>query len=104
MAFHQLLVRNNRWPLEPGDFLRPPLHTGEMVARRSSSVPGSPLRIGMVAVGFVVANPYAVLSFGRFAEDFSYTNATVPVYDASAAGETSYGRFCRGLRRSLGGR
>lgn len=60
------------------------------------------LGIGMIAVGFVVANPYAVLSFGRFAEDFIYTNATVPVYDGSVAGETSYGEVLPRIAEIIG--
>lgn len=49
------------------------------------------LVLGVTAVvpGFVLANPYAVLNFPRFAEDFHYNYVTTPVYGGTAQG-TSY--------------
>ena len=49
--------------------------------------------LGMVAVGFVLANPYAVLSHDRFIEDFRYNYITTQVYDGQDAQDTNYGAF-----------
>jgi hypothetical protein len=42
--------------------------------------------VAMVAVGFVVANPYAVFDFPSFRSDFMYNYITTPVYGGQSGG------------------
>jgi hypothetical protein len=58
--------------------------------------------MAMVAVGFVAANPYAVLSFERFAGDFVYNYVTTPVYGGEGRGGTSYRRVVPQIAEIIG--
>jgi len=46
----------------------------------------------MVVVGFVLANPYAVLDFPKFSRDFAYNYVITPVYGGETTG-SSYATF-----------
>ncbi|HEY3516780.1 MAG TPA: glycosyltransferase family 39 protein [Gammaproteobacteria bacterium] len=52
----------------------------------------------MVVGGFIVANPFAVITYSKFLSDFVYNYVTTPVFDGTDPSETSYFQF---LRRSV---
>ncbi len=49
--------------------------------------------VALVIVGFVLANPYSVLDFQRFAADFAYNYAVTPVYNGANASHYGFGVF-----------
>ncbi|MGZ9031443.1 MAG: ArnT family glycosyltransferase [Burkholderiaceae bacterium] len=50
------------------------------------------ISMAMVVVGFVIANPHAVIDFQRFADDFVYNWVTTPIYEGEI-GRQSYLQF-----------
>jgi Dolichyl-phosphate-mannose-protein mannosyltransferase len=57
--------------------------------------------VSMVVVGFVVANPYSILDFQRFSNDFIYNFTTYSFYDGFVAG-TGYFLFLTTIPDLLG--
>lgn len=51
------------------------------------------LGLGMVVVGFVAGNPFALISFQTFTAHFLYNYRTTPVWDGSDGSGNSYGKF-----------
>jgi Dolichyl-phosphate-mannose-protein mannosyltransferase len=51
------------------------------------------LGLAMVLLGFLLANPFAILSYERFASDFWYNYVTTPRYLGNSSTETSYWKF-----------
>ena len=60
------------------------------------------LALAVVPVGFVIGNPYALLSFDSFVQDFNYNYVTTQVYNGQDAAGTSYGLFFVHLLSILG--
>jgi hypothetical protein len=67
---------------------------------RQAFAPKLIVGVGFVAVGFVLANPYAVLDFDRFYGDFRYNSQVAPVYEGQTG--DSYLRFSVALAESIG--
>lgn len=57
--------------------------------------------VAMVAIGFVVANPYAVLDFHGFASDFMYNYTTTPVWGGNEEG-SGYIKFLLAIPEIIG--
>jgi hypothetical protein len=55
----------------------------------------------MVIVGFVLANPYALLDFPKFSRDFAYNYVITPVYGGETAG-SSYATFLLEIAEIVG--
>jgi 4-amino-4-deoxy-L-arabinose transferase-like glycosyltransferase len=49
--------------------------------------------LSMVVGGFLVGNPFAVITFSKFIAGFWYNYKVAPVYDGTAANQTSYLEF-----------
>lgn len=49
--------------------------------------------LGMVSVGFLIGNPFAILDYSNFISDFWYNYTITPVYDGNPITERSYGKF-----------
>lgn len=58
--------------------------------------------IAAVVVGFVVANPYAVLDYPHFAADFAYNYAVTPVYDGSDPSHHAFLIFLQYIPQIIG--
>lgn len=56
--------------------------------------------VSFVIVGFIVANPFALLDFRSFYGDFTYNSMVAPVYEGQTG--HSYLQFFGGLAESLG--
>lgn len=60
------------------------------------------LGVSAVLVGFVLANPYSVLNWRGFAEDFYYNYVTTPVYEGQNPDENGYGLFALRIPEIVG--
>jgi 4-amino-4-deoxy-L-arabinose transferase-like glycosyltransferase len=60
------------------------------------------LSLGMVVVGFVAGNPFALLTFSKFIEQFWYTYQATPIWDGSSPDQCSYGDFIFRLTEVIG--
>jgi hypothetical protein len=49
--------------------------------------------ITMVVLGFIAANPYAVVNFRQFSSDFAYNYAVTPVYGGSGSANHGFADF-----------
>ena len=49
--------------------------------------------VAMVVVGFIAANPYAILDYPRFAADFAFNYAVTPVYGGGESNQYGFGAF-----------
>lgn len=58
--------------------------------------------LGMILVGFIVGNPYAVITFPKFAADFTYNYITTPIYDGNAFTDRSYLKFFQLFNEIIG--
>ncbi len=58
--------------------------------------------LAMVVVGFIMGNPFAIITFEKFIAHFWYNYKTTPVFDGSSAGTHSYGDFLYRFTEILG--
>ena len=67
---------------------------------RAAISPQLILGLALVGVGFVAANPFALLDFQTFFADFVYNSKVAPVYEGQTG--HSYGRFFAALGETIG--